>query len=79
MRRREFNTLLGGAAATWPNVVAAELLARRALVAMLVSGSSDGYASNVQAFRRGMQQLGYVEGRDVEIVYRYADGNCDFC
>jgi putative ABC transport system substrate-binding protein len=75
MRRREFITLLGGAAATWPNVVAAELLARRALVAMLVSGSSDGYSSNVQAFRRGLQQLGYVEGRDVEIVYRYADGD----
>jgi putative tryptophan/tyrosine transport system substrate-binding protein len=75
MRRREFITLVGGLAATWPDLAAAQLLPRRALVAMLVSGSSDGYSSNVQAFRRGLPQFGYVEGHDVEIVYRYADGD----
>jgi putative ABC transport system substrate-binding protein len=42
---------------------------------MLVSGSSDGYSTNVQAFRRGLQELGYVEGRDIDIVYRYSDGD----
>jgi putative tryptophan/tyrosine transport system substrate-binding protein len=75
MRRREFIMLLGGAAATWPNLVAAQLSGRRTLIAMLVSGSSDGYSRNVvQAFRHGLQELGYSEGRDLEIVYRYANG-----
>jgi len=45
------------------------------VVAMLVSGSADGYSADVQAFRQGLQQLGYIEGRDVEILYRYSDGD----
>jgi len=75
IERRKFLATLGGAAATWPNSVAAQLSVRRALIAMLVSGSSDGYSRHVQAFRRGLQGLGYSEGRDIEIVYRYADGD----
>jgi putative tryptophan/tyrosine transport system substrate-binding protein len=74
MKRREFITLLAGAAATRPNLAAA-IAGGRALVAMLVSGSSDGYAPFVAAFRRGLQRLGYVEGYDLEIVYRYSDGD----
>jgi putative ABC transport system substrate-binding protein len=42
---------------------------------MMVSGSSEGYSRHVQAFRRGLQELGYSEGRDLEIVYRYSDGD----
>ena len=42
---------------------------------MLISGSSDGYVPFVAAFRRGLQRLGYVEGYDLEIVYRYSDGD----
>ena len=75
MRRRDFISLVGGAAAAWPNSAAAQPRAGRALVAMLVSGSSDGYAPFVAAFRRGLQRLGYVEGYDLEIVYRYSDGD----
>ena len=74
MRRREFITLLGGAAA-WPNSVAAQPRARRELVAMLVAGTSDGYSDRVQAFRRGLEKLGYIEGRDLDIVERYSDGD----
>ena len=74
MRRREFITLLGSAAA-WPLAARAQLSAKRALIAMLVSGSSDGYSANVQAFRRGLHELHYTEGRDLEIAYRYADGD----
>ena len=74
MRRREFITLLGGTAA-WPNSVAAQSRARRALVAMLVGGTSDGYSASVQAFRHGLQKLGYIEGRDLDIVDRYSDGD----
>jgi hypothetical protein len=50
MRRREFIVVLGSAAATWPNLVAAQLSGRPALIAMLVSGSSSGYSRNVLAF-----------------------------
>jgi len=75
MRRRDFISLVGGAAAAWPNSAAAQPRAGRALVAMLVSGSSDGYAPFVAAFRRGLQRLGYVQGYDLEIVYRYSDGD----
>ena len=75
MRRRQFIMLLAGTAAVWPLETRAQLPAKRALIAMLVSGSSDGYSANVQAFRRGLQELGYTEGRDLEIAYRYADGD----
>jgi len=75
MNRRAFITVIGGAATAWPNLVAAQLPARRALVAMLVSGSSGGYSVYVAAFRQGLQRLGYIEGRDLEIVYRYSDGD----
>jgi putative ABC transport system substrate-binding protein len=74
LRRREFITLLGGTAA-WPNSVAAQPRARRALVAMLVAGTSDGYSDHVQAFKRGLQKLGYIEGRDLDIEERYSDGD----
>jgi putative ABC transport system substrate-binding protein len=59
IRRREFITLLGGAAVAWPNSVAAQPRSRRELVAMLVAGTSDGYSGHVKAFRRGLQKLGY--------------------
>ena len=75
MRRRRFIALHAGAAATWPNFVAAQPSAKRALVAMLVSGSSDWYAKYVESFRQGLQRLGYIEGRDLEIAYRYSDGD----
>ena len=74
MRRREFITLLGVTAAARPNLAAA-IAGGRALVAMLISGSSDGYVPFVAAFRRGLQRFGYVEGYDLEIVYRYSDGD----
>ena len=74
MRRRDFITLLGGAAA-WPNPVAAQPRARRELVAMLVAGTSDGYSDRVRAFRHGLEKLGYIEGRDLDIVERYSDGD----
>jgi ABC-type uncharacterized transport system substrate-binding protein len=75
VRRREFIALLGGTAAAWPTSIFAQPHGIRALVAMLVAGTSDGYSSQVQAFRRGLQKLGYTEGRDVAIVDRYSDGD----
>src|SRR5262245_48338223 len=75
IKRRQFITLLGGAAAAWPNSVVAQPRARRELVAMLIAGTSDGYSGHVQAFRRSLQKLGYIEGRDLDIVDRYSDGD----
>jgi putative ABC transport system substrate-binding protein len=72
MRRREFITLLGSAAAsTWSGVAVAQISSRRPVIAVLIGGSLD-YAS---ALTQRIQELGYVAGRNVEFVYRYADGD----
>src|SRR5262245_58947131 len=72
MERREFITLISGAAA-WPLAVTAEVSPRRALVAVLSTVSST--AANWSGLSQGLQELGYVEGRDIDIVYRYAEGD----
>src|SRR5271166_732795 len=74
MRRREFITILGGAAATWPLAARAQGSTKRPLVAWLGLGTQPGSSVFVDAFLQGMRELGYAEGHDFDFVYRFADG-----
>jgi putative ABC transport system substrate-binding protein len=75
MRRREFTTLLGGAAAALPLPVSAQ--PRMPLVGFLNSASPETYRFNADSFREGLAKGGFVEGRNVLIEERWARGNYD--
>jgi len=77
MRRREVITLLGGAAAAWPLGARAEVASKRPLIAWLSGGTAQFSAGFVDNFLRGMRDLGYIEGRNFDMVYRFADGYGD--
>ena len=78
MKMRDFITLVGGAAATWPLTARAQQAARIPRIGYLSPGSaSGGFQSRDEAFRQALRDLGYVESSTIAIQYRFAEGRFD--
>jgi len=77
LRRREFITLIGGAAAVWPLAARAESPAKPPTIGYLSPDSASAQSQWTAAFLRRLHELGWIEGSTVQIEYRWAEGNAE--
>ena len=77
MRRRKFITLIGGAAVAWPVAALTQQAGKTWRIAYLSPGSSSAPSDGQKAFMQGLNDLGYVEGKNMHAERRFADGNLD--
>ena len=79
MRRREFLGVLGGSAIAWPSATRAQQSDRIRTIGLLVAGTADDpeYQARIGAFLKGLEQLGWIDGRNVRIDFRWATTNTD--
>jgi putative ABC transport system substrate-binding protein len=77
MRRRNFLTLLGGAAAAWPVAARAQQAAVKPVIGYIGFGALENSVLYLAAFRRGLGEIGFVEGQNVAIEYRWLEGQYD--
>jgi putative ABC transport system substrate-binding protein len=78
MKRRQFITLFGGAAAAWPLAARAQQTTKIARIGVLWhAGNEQQEATFLNALRKGLNELGYVEGKNIELVNRFADEHYD--
>src|SRR6516164_6952546 len=75
MKRREFITLLGGAAAAWPLAARAQAPSKRPLIGFLGTSAKAAAGRYFDGFSQGMRELGYVSGSDYAFEDRYADND----
>ena len=74
MKRREFITLLGGAATAWPLTARAQVPNKRPIIGLLLGGSEESTRQRPMAFQRGMSDFGFNEGQNIGMHYLYAEG-----
>src|SRR5262245_54416998 len=74
LKRREFITLLGGAAAAWPLTAHAQQAGKVPRIGFLGAASPSTFASRLEGFRQGLRDFGYIEGATITVEYRWAEG-----
>ena len=77
IRRRKFLATLGGAAVAWPVAARAQQQPTMPVIGLLESGSPELYPERVAAFRQGLKEVGYLEGENVALDFRWAQGRYD--